>query len=214
MAGMIRGTGMRRRGIVCAGAALVLCAAVGTAPARAQDAESHYTSVAEKACRTTEKAEPGEGEFAVRVCPGRAGYVIRIGEGDLRMAVSAGRNIAAAAKEPAAEQSFGPFNHVNDTIEWRSPKGGPPYALIQRWFISDSANPGADGRPPSFGLMVVTRLPPGPVCHVAYVDVRANPNANALAREAADTLARNFRCGTDDIRVVGNRGRAVELSGR
>jgi hypothetical protein len=62
--------------------------------------------------------------------------------------------------------------------------------------------------------MVVTRLPPGPVCHVAYVDVRANRDPNLLARQAADTLAPAFRCGEDKVRVIGNRGRAIELTGK
>jgi hypothetical protein len=61
---------------------------------------------------------------------------------------------------------------------------------------------------------VVTRLPPGPVCHVAYVDVKANPNANELARKAADENARDFHCGKDEVKVIGATGRAVELTKR
>jgi hypothetical protein len=60
----------------------------------------------------------------------------------------------------------------------------------------------------------VTRLPPGAVCHVAYVDVQANPNANELARKAADEIARNFKCGKDEVKIVGNSGRAVTLASR
>jgi hypothetical protein len=61
-------------------------------------------------------------------------------------------------------------------------------------------------------MLVVTRLPPGPVCHVAYIDVQANPHANELARKAADELARGFNCGKDEVKVIGERGRAVELA--
>jgi len=60
----------------------------------------------------------------------------------------------------------------------------------------------------------VTRLPPGPVCHVAYVDVGANPNADELARKAADDFARSFECGKDEVKVIGESGRAVELAVR
>jgi hypothetical protein len=60
-------------------------------------------------------------------------------------------------------------------------------------------------------MLVVTRLPPGAVCHVAYIDVKANPNANELARKAADELARDFHCGKDEVKVIGERGRATEL---
>ena len=58
----------------------------------------------------------------------------------------------------------------------------------------------------------MTRLQPGKVCHVAYVDVQANPEANDVARKAADEIARDFRCGTDKVQVIGNRGRAAELA--
>jgi hypothetical protein len=193
--------------------AAALTAAVAV-PAAAQEIESHYTSTAEKTCKTVDKAKEGDGEWVVLACPGRAGLVVRITEDDLRTTVSVGRSMAEADNEPAASQGFPPFNRVGDTLEWRGVKGGTPFALIHRWFLSDSQNPDADGRPRPLGLMVVTRLPPGPVCHVAYVDVRANPNANALARQAADSLARGFRCGQDKIRVVGGRGRAVELAGQ
>jgi hypothetical protein len=42
--------------------------------------------------------------------------------------------------------------------------------------------------------------------------VAANPNAEELARKAADELARNFKCGTDQVKVIGASGRAVELA--
>lgn len=63
-------------------------------------------------------------------------------------------------------------------------------------------------------MLAVTRLPPGPVCHVAYVDAIANPNANAneLARKAANNFARSFTCGKDAVKIIGNRGRDVELA--
>ncbi len=63
-------------------------------------------------------------------------------------------------------------------------------------------------------MLVVTRLPPGSVCHVAYVDVKANPDANELARKAADEVARGFKCGEDEVKVIGDRGWAVELAVR
>jgi hypothetical protein len=201
-----------RNSVVRAAAAL-LASAIAV-PAAAQTIESHYTSTAERACKTVAKAKEGDGDWVVLGCPGRAGLVIRVSEDDLRTTVSAGRTQAAAEKEPASSQGFPPFNRIGDTLEWRSVKGGAPFALIQRWFLSDSENPDAAGRPRPVGLMVVTRLPPGPVCHVAYVDVRANPDANALARQAADQHAKNFRCGEDKVRIVGNRGRALELAGQ
>ncbi len=66
--------------------------------------------------------------------------------------------------------------------------------MIQRWHIADNDDPEKNGRPKSKQMLVVTRLPPGAVCHVAYIDVTANPQANELARKAADELARGFDC--------------------
>ncbi len=64
-------------------------------------------------------------------------------------------------------------------------------------------------------MLAVTRLPPGEVCHVAYVDVAANPNANELARQAADDLARDFKCGTDQVKTASaESGRTTSLTKR
>ena len=91
---------------------------------------------------------------------------------------------------------------------------GKPFAIIQRWLIADIDAPDKGGRPTDKGLLVVTRLPPGAVCHVAYVDVAANPNPNELARKAADDIARDFKCGKDEVQFVGARGHAAELAKR
>jgi hypothetical protein len=55
-------------------------------------------------------------------------------------------------------------------------------------------------------VLVVTRLGPGGVCHVGYVDGRANTDANALAQKIADENARKFKCGVDKPSVMGNKG--------
>jgi hypothetical protein len=176
----------------------------------AQSVSSHYTSTAAKDCRQVGKPSELDGS-TTRVCPGKAGLVVLIAEDDLREVVSVGRNRKGAAEEPAAKRWFGPFNSSETTVEWRA-AGAKPFAIIQRWHIADGADPDKQGRPNTKAMLVVTRLPPGPVCHVAYVDAVANPNANELARKVADDLARNFQCGKDEVKIMGTSGRAVELA--
>jgi hypothetical protein len=186
----------------------IALAILAAGAAFAQDFASLYSSTATRNCKKVDAAKDGEGDWSVWLCPGIGGYVVRVTEDDLRMTVSIGRNLEAAANEPASKHQLTPFNSVHDTLEWRMTKGAP-FATIQRWFLSDASNIDKDGRPTPVAMLIVTRL--SPACHVAYVDVHANAIANALARKAADEHARNFDCNNQPI-VIGKRGRAIELA--
>jgi hypothetical protein len=191
----------------------LFCAGFGLiSNADAQTFGSSYTSTAPKDCRVS-TAGNGVDDSTTRVCPGKAGFVVLVSEDDLRETVSVGRSRTAAAREPAAQAWFGPFNSTSTTVEWRAIKG-KPFAIIQRWHIADNSDENKDGRPIAKPLLIVTRLPPGEVCHVAYIDAAANSNANEIARKAADELARDFKCGKDEVNVTGDSGRAVELAKR
>jgi hypothetical protein len=203
--------------MVSKGFSLLVCGlaaafVASTLPASAQQIRSDYTRASEKACKVVAKNKPKEEvAWSESSCPGRGGYVVRLFDADLRMTVSVGRTMALAEKEPAASQGFGPFNQAKETVEWRS-AAGKPFAIIQRWTIADNESLDKEGRPKSVPILVVTRLPPGPVCHVAYVDGQANTDANTIARKVADETARGFRCGTDEAQVVGTPGRGTALA--
>jgi hypothetical protein len=182
----------------------------GFTAASAQNLGSSYTSTAPKDCRIIGKPSELDGS-TTRVCPGKSGLVVVIAEDDLREVVSVGRNRTAAAREPAAQAWFHPFNSSAHTVEWRA-ADGKPFAIIQRWHIADNGDLDKSGRPTDKPMLAVTRLPPGPVCHVAYVDAQANRDANALARKAADEFARGFQCGKDEVKVIGATGVAVGLA--
>lgn len=194
--------------------AIFACAAASTASA--QQNTSQYTSVATKTCKKFESTKVSNDEIAAGYdCRGLPGYSVFVAEDDLRTFVAIGFNRLHAKDQPAASQGFGPFNSVHDTLEWRiDSKTKKPFATIQRWYIADNANTDKDGRPSTVGLLVVTRIPAGPSCHVAYIDVASNENANALAQKAADEIARNFDCKKDAVQFVGNKGRAAELAAR
>ncbi|WJR76175.1 hypothetical protein [Bradyrhizobium sp. NP1] len=197
--------------IVALALALGVVPAKGSSP-RGPTIASTYSSTAPAQCRAVGKPDALDGGIT-RVCLGKGGFLLLVSEGDLRETVSVGRNRTAAAREPAASARFGPFNSSGNTVEWRT-ADGKPFAIIQGWQLADNADADKDGRPRSKAMLVVTRLPPGPVCHVAYVDVAANREANALARQAADQTARDFDCRKDAVKVIGASGRAVELTQR
>lgn len=156
------------------------------APARAAF-ESAYTELDFGQCLVLEADDFG----VRRACPGHRGYPVWVAEGDLRFFVSYG---FSAPREPAAGQTPPPFNTLGPRIEWRLSNASGrwmPVATILRFMLDP-----AEGRAPG-EVLVVTRLGEGRTCHIAYIDARANPDANALARAAADRLAEGFDCKTD-----------------
>ena len=103
---------------------------------------------------------------------------------------------------------------VVERLRSRKRRSDKPFAIIQRWLIADINAPDKTGSPTTKPMLAVTRLPPGPVCHVAYIDGQVNRNPNELARQAADEFARDFKCGKDEVKVVGEKGAAVSLAKR
>lgn len=173
--------------------------------AAAQDIRSVYTSFDTDKCRHEKGTEPED--YGSWTCRGLNGMSIRLSAGDQRMFVSYGK--ASEDEDLAATQTFPGFNDIyKGTVEWRvEMKGGKqvPFATILRWNVmTERDHENARGPSPATGrVLVVTRLNPGGVCHVAYVDARAHANANEIARKIADERARSFRCGVDKAAYVG-----------
>ncbi len=192
--------------VALAGTALVLSLAAGP---NVHAAESRYSSIVEKDCRRLNVLRIEGSEYAVsRVCSGRGGYKVFIDEEDLRETLTIGLTMRQAGKEPAAKDRFGAFNGYEDKFEWRSGSDGKPYAVIVGWSFANNDNLDTSGRPKSVRMLVVMRLPPGPVCKIAYVDRAANGDANELARKAADEIARGFKCDSDTMQMIGKSGPA------
>ena len=169
--------------------------------AGAQTIESVITDLDLKKCRHT----PGtvQEDYGEWRCKGYDRITIWMGAGDQRVMISFGPH---AKEEPAAHQTLASFNGEGEKIEWRIEKGASkkqPFAAIMRWSTTRSDDSGGQIRGEVF---VVTRLPPGAVCHIGYVDGRANSNASELAREIADKHAREFRCRKDKPIVLGEKG--------
>jgi hypothetical protein len=167
--------------------------------ATAQSVTRVYTKFDSKQCQHRPGTE--EEDYGSWRCKGYDGITVYLSAGDQRMQVSFGRN---AASEPAASQTFPAFNDVYEgNVEWRleaQSKGKPkPFATILRWNVMLEG----DERKATGRVLVVTRLGPGGVCQIGYVDARANPNANELAQQLADENARAFQCGKDKPVVRG-----------
>jgi hypothetical protein len=186
-------------------------AMAAASPAGAQQNTSLYTSVAPKGCKKFETTKVAGDEIALsHDCRGLPGYLVVVSEDDLRTFVAVGTSRQNAKDQPAGNQGFAPFNSVHDNLEWRlDAKTKKPFATIQRWFIADNENQGPKG-PKDVPILVVQRL--SPACHVAYIDASANTDANVLAAQAADEKADAFKCGKDEVAVVGEKGRGIELA--
>ena len=121
-------------------------------------------------------------------CPGLKGLPVMVHEAERRFRISYG---LTSTTEKAAEQTLPPVNTPATEIEWRvsNAEGSyRPFASIVKFQLK----PEGDGAPGE--VLVVTKIASGATCHVAYVDALANPDAEKLARQAADEKAKDFDC--------------------
>ncbi len=183
---------LNRTAIFSLPAALILAFAC----AHAQQAESRYIAFDLDACTTLDKNE-AEGWIIDR-CNDDGDYAIYIAEGDLRYYVGYGPN---GLNQRAFSQTLTPFNRTHDVVELRTFSGADePHAAILRYFTESGMGDDVRGE-----VLVVTKLYDGEACHMAYIDARANPNANELARETADGGG-EFDCAVDEPQIVGETG--------
>ena len=181
--------------------AILASAFVAAAATASLSAESAYTDLVLDRCKALVEPNPDEpgGDFMISRCPGLGDYTVLFKEGDLRQSLHYGflnKSIVDHAFE-----SFGSFNNMNPKIEWRVGDDGRPYAAIQRFFVGDAENQGQ--------VLAISRVgqpDDEEGCPVGYVDALANKDANALAREVADTIAADFECGRDRPDYHGTRG--------
>jgi hypothetical protein len=163
-----------------------------TGGALAANTSAYSTLAWETGCLVVERSD--EGPFIRLICEGYGNYMVHVAEGDLRMSLDYGIDPATGDWE-----SFGAFNYVNDTVEWRLGADGAPFATIHRWFVSDLE--GNDR--PVLVVSTVARAAGQPSCVAGYVDAGAVSEANRLARQVADEVAAGFRCGVDEPRYHG-----------
>jgi len=175
--------------------------AVGAMSTPAAATDSVYTRLDLRVCKVLKRYEDSGGVRSV--CEGHDGIPVYVSEGDLRFDVDYG--VANDIWE-----SFGPFNHVGDTVEWRIGNNGP-FATILRFFLDS----GVTGTPEDKAqILVVSKVgtAAAPGCVIGAVDA-AEEQANGVARGLAAMHA-HFVCGTDAPVAIGPDGSlATSLSG-
>jgi hypothetical protein len=157
-----------------------LIALTGGGAAAAAAADSVYTALDLRACRVLERIE--EGDSVRRLCPGLAGIPLFVNAGDGRFDVDAGIDNGEWESLPA-------FNRLGPRVEWRR-RDRRPIAIIFRHILTS-------GERDTGSVLAVESVGRAgrPGCLVALIG-GALPNANAVARAAADR-AGTFRCGRD-----------------
>jgi len=171
---------------------LALSALFFSPAANAASFDSVYTKLNLKDCKLVKPAGTEVADGASYACMGYDNTLVYVAEGDLRMFVSYGLN---ALREKAVEQTLPAFNTINNTLEWRliyENGKWKPFATILRWYTQSG-----DGSETKGEVLVVTKLEPGNVCHVAYINARLVPEANKIARQIADTNVAGFNCQSD-----------------
>jgi hypothetical protein len=141
-------------------------------------------------CKTISVRGLEEEPVVEQRCPrGPNGWPVTMLSADARTTVWFGRQVAGAN---ASEALGGAFADPHGVIEWRL-LDGRPFAAIQRYYLNDRQ------------VLTVHRLQPdGTSCVAAVVPVRPGHDANAEAAEIADAIGPAFRCGRDNLAVIGN----------
>lgn len=165
-----------------------------SAPACAQAGEggndSAYVRVFDNC--TTYQAEDEPVHFSD--CTGLAGWTVHIVAGEHGAAVAySQRGKEAQWRENPPRAAI--FQDLGQVMEWRLDGSGAPFATIYR-SIFTGYQAGEGGQ----YLTVAALRPEGELgaCHVAYVEAAQQPNANQIARDAADYLAPDWQCGVEE----------------
>jgi hypothetical protein len=165
--------------------------AIFSGAASAQPA-SVDTELAKGRCRFI--ADDGEvGDYAEKRCPGLAGAQVYTVARPSRVSLSLRWR---GNKSADIVQSWS----LGTKLEWRGigrKNALKPYAAIVTAIVRDLETD------QNHKVIAVLRIEPRKACLAAAIDVDANKDAIALARQTADTETRTFICGSDQPRLVG-----------
>ncbi len=182
----------------------VYLALIAAALPAAAAPDSAYTRLDfDKDCTILDQpaADDEGGDWAELLCPGYKGYPVYLSYGDARESLFYG---FPPDSGPPRWESFGAFNGVSGTIEWRL-DGGRPFATIHRWTVNPAMDDGSTGR---IEVLVVSKVGQPDArdgCVAGYVVATGNPGHNAKARQVADRLLDGFDCASSiPVRIEGS----------
>ena len=183
--------------------AVVGIALVSTAAGAPPAATSRYVKFDLGKCPVIEKQE--EGAVSVWHCKDAGGFEFFIVEDDLRFSIGYG---PGGRDHRAFRQSLAPFNTINNTMELRQRAGATaPHASILRYYTEGTIDNETGLLRARGEILVVTKIDGAKACHLARIDAVANPDANRLAQEMADS-GDDFDCAKDEPKTVGKTGKS------
>ena len=168
---------------------------------------SRYSDLDFSKCDIAAEANAAEGSeigFVTWRCAGAYGYDVYATEADLRLYLAYTREGEDAPEEVGQTVAF--FNTLGAKLEWRAPNRSgevEPFATIVRYKYQLTLD---DGTFEEGQVLVVSRFRERETCHVAYIDARANANANLMAREVADKFASGGSCPEGAVPFLGSGG--------
>lgn len=173
-------------------AVLALLLSLAAGPSLGQEPLSSYTDLDLTQCTVIESDDFN----SVWACSGLKGLPVMVRQSELRMHVSFG---LTSTTEKAADQTIPPPNELAPAIEWRvsNDEGHfKPFAAIVGYSFK------REGEDEPGQVLAVIKIAPGATCQVAFIDMKAEPDAVELARQTADETARAFDC-ADEPKPVG-----------
>ncbi|MBL8194863.1 MAG: hypothetical protein JNM06_13785 [Blastocatellia bacterium] len=150
--------------------------------------DSIYTDTASDKCKTIKFDE--ESSYSEQICPGVAGYKLRVIEGDLRVTINVVDPKGKEYELKMQEVMGAGFSNIGQKAEWRVKKQGNqiiPVALIVRFDLIE--NPEEYNKSTSF--LTVAKITSSSICIVDKV--RPNKEQNLQARKIAD-IAQSKGC--------------------
>jgi hypothetical protein len=187
----------------------VIVGALMAGSASAQRYDSAYSRIGD--CEPRDPPEPYGFLSVFMACRGYGGWTVYVGATDSTARVAFGARNLDRQFSQAPLEAIGALASTGETIEWRL-SGRQAFATILRWRV---VRRGEDGAETLGEHLVVSALEGSDsACHAAYVDVRTVPNANTVARRAADTIARGFQCGArEPVRIGPAEARRLMAGG-